>query len=94
MSFFLILILFFGIFVLLLIPTLIISLIRTVVSMLGYLFTGKRRSHRGAGSYREEPRHDGGYSSGAHRHANNQQKRIFGNDEGEYVDFEEIKDDK
>lgn len=93
MSFIFLLLLFAIVFIIILIPTFLFSVIRTILSMLGFLFTGKRRrpSYReGSGSFYEHSSND----SQRREHSSASRKKVFEKDEGEYVDFEEIKEDK
>lgn len=81
--------------IIILIPTFLFSLIRTILSMLGFLFTGKKRRS----SYSSRNSDFGSYnqrnSSRAEQPSDaSSRKKMFAKDEGEYVDFEEIKDDK
>lgn len=82
-----------AIFIIILIPTFLFSLIRTIVSMLAFLFTGKRRrttssAGRASGYYEQSSQNrERERSTSSH-------KKMFDRDEGEYVDFEEIKEDK
>lgn len=78
-----------AIFIIILVPTFLFSLIRTILSMLGFMFTGRRRRHTSSyESGRQSAENKTSYSSSTSR------KKMFDKDEGEYVDFEEIKDDK
>lgn len=95
---FLLLLFILAIFIIVLIPTIIFSIIRTILSVLGFTLRGRKRG--GASSY-------GGYSRGAdgaesgdssrtnYRTGGNDasRKKMFDKNEGEYVDFEEIKDE-
>lgn len=95
---FIFLLLILALFVIILIPAFLFSAIRTILSMLGFMFTGKRRrsssssssSYGGTGSFYGSSTNSGqaGQSSSASR------KKMFDKDEGEYVDFEEIKEEK
>ena len=95
---FIFLLLILALFVIILIPAFLFSAIRTILSMLGFMFTGKRRrsssssssSYGGTGSFYSNTTNRGqaGQSSSASR------KKMFDKDEGEYVDFEEIKEEK
>lgn len=97
---FIFLLLILALFVIILIPAFLFSAIRTILSMLGFLFTGKR--HRSSSSSRSSS-YGGGTGSfygqasaggNAKPHSSAQRKKLFDKDEGEYVDFEEIKEDK
>ncbi len=74
-------------FIIILVPTLILSLVSWVLSLFG--FRPKRRWGATFHTYSSrEP------SEEAPRRENNKgRKKIFAKDEGEYVDFEEIKED-
>lgn len=95
---FIFLLLILALFVIILIPAFLFSAIRTILSMLGFMITGKRRrsssssssSYGGTGSFYGNTTNSGqaGQSSSASR------KKMFDKDEGEYVDFEEIKEEK
>lgn len=91
---FIVLLLFLAIFIIILIPTFLLSVIRTIVSMLGFLFTGKRRR---ASSYRDDSdsyyRNNSGETK-SRASSSVPHKKMFDKNEGEYVDFEEIKEDK
>ena len=84
-----------GIFILILIPTFIFSAIRTILSMLGFMFIGRKRRH--SSSHNEEKNFhykqtaNSGRDSGS---SSDVSKKMFEKNEGEYVDFEEIKEDK
>ena len=63
-------------------------------SILRFLFTGKRTSstHENR-DFNQQPRHTNQTNS----HATSspaEKKKFFDDDEGEYIDFEEVKDDK
>ena len=86
--------LFLAIFIIILIPTFLLSVIRTIISMLGFLFTGKRRrttSYRNDSDsyYRNTMGETKSRASSSAPH-----KKMFDKNEGESVDFEEIKEDK
>ncbi len=89
---FLIFIIFMALVVLMLIPTLIYSLVRTLLSMLGFVFTGKKRKKRNDAP--EGYGYRGGGASGEEDTRSGHKKKLFDKDEGEYVDFEEIKENK
>lgn len=84
-----IIILFVGLFLLMLIPAIIISLIRTVLSWFGVVPKKKRTTyyHRttwNAGDFNgqhDEPKEEQGSA---------ERKKLFDKDEGEYVDYEEV----
>lgn len=65
-----------------------------VGSIFSRLFGGKRRStfysYKPKDSEQSQTAHDNGQSET--RHSANKHKKIFQKDEGEYVDFEEIKE--
>lgn len=86
-----------AIFVLLLIPTIIFSVIRTILSILGFTLHRRSRGNASSRGYSQQ----GGTSAGSSSSARNQsgassgaRKKMFDKSEGEYVDFEEIKEDK
>lgn len=84
-----------GIFILILIPTFIFSAIRTILSVLGFMFIGRKRRH--SSSYNEERDFRYKHTSNGGRDSSNSsaaRKKMFEKNEGEYVDFEEIKEDK
>ena len=87
--------LFLAIFIIILIPTFLLSVIRTIISMLGFLFTGKRRRTT---SYRNDSdsyyRNTMGETKSRPSSSSAPHKKMFDKNEGEYVDFEEIKEDK
>lgn len=73
-------------FIIILVPTLILSLVSWVLSLFG--FRPKRRWGATFHTYSSrEPFEE------APRRENKERKKIFAKDEGEYVDFEEIKED-
>lgn len=85
--------LFIAIFIIILIPTLLFSVIRTILSILGFMVRGKRRG----GSASAGAQNDSFRSNNAYRNSEPgdvRRKKMFDKDEGEYVDFEEIKDEK
>ena len=69
-----------------LVPTLIVSIIARIAALFGF---GRRNGaqQQGGPSSAEETRGSGGARWGK----NKTKKKIFPKDEGEYVDFEEIK---
>lgn len=96
---FIFLLLILAVFVIILIPAFLFSAIRTILSMLGFMFTGKRRrssssssssSYGGAGSFYGSSTNSGQ----AEQSSSVPRKKMFDKDEGEYVDFEEIKEEK
>lgn len=82
-------IVFLALFFLLTIPAIILSLVSRVLSFFGF---GKRKN-AGSGGYRYRYHWDGGAqsSSGKSKEKKETRKKLFDKDEGEYVDFEEIK---
>ena len=83
-----------AIFIILLIPTMLFSLVRTLLSILGFCIGGRRRG-RGAssGASSQSDRDYGGNASYRRNDAGaagGQRKKVFDKDEGEYVDFEDI----
>lgn len=90
------------IIVLLLIPTIIFSVIRTILSILGFTLHRRPRGNASSRGYSQQGGTSGGTSSSAHNSsAHNSsgasrgaRKKMFDKNEGEYVDFEEIKEDK
>ncbi|MBQ8270399.1 MAG: DUF4834 family protein [Bacteroidaceae bacterium] len=85
-----------AIFILLLIPTIIFSVIRTLLSILGFSLRGRKRggssSARGY-SHGADNGDRGSYTKYGARDNDSSRKKMFDKDEGEYVDFEEIKDE-
>lgn len=84
----------FIIFVILLLffffASVILSLVGNVLSMLGF---GRKKQNNSGGTSYHQARNDGWSSHDNSRNAGTKDKKIlFGKDEGEYVDFEEIKD--
>lgn len=94
MSFVFLFILLAIFFVVILIPTFIFSFIRTLLSMLGFMFTGRRR--RTTSSYGKSNSDSGNRYTSNDKHKESAssapRKKMFDKDDGEYVDFEEIKD--
>lgn len=82
-----------AIFIIILIPTILFSVIRTIFSILGFINPARKRrassSRKESGYTRYEQ--TGGSSSQA---SASPRKKMFDKNEGEYVDFEEIKDEK
>lgn len=74
-------------FFLMLIPTLIVSLISRILSFFGL---GKRKSSTWS-SYSHSGSYNSERTSRKSEKKNDGRKRLFDKDEGEYVDFEEIK---
>ena len=93
MIFYVFLFLILALFVIVLIPTILFSVIRTLFSILGFTFGGRKRRGKGTSSSSQS-----GYERGAETSSRNsktadgQRKKMFDKNEGEYVDFEEIKD--
>lgn len=85
------------IIVLLLIPTIIFSVIRTILSILGFTLHRRPRGNASSRGYSQQGGTSGGTSSSAHNSSGasrGARKKMFDKNEGEYVDFEEIKEDK
>lgn len=88
-------IIFIALIVVLLVPALLFSVVRTILSMLGFVIGGKRHGSSSSSqqSYRGENTYGQSYKqSDSARSHDNRKKKMFDKDEGEYVDFEEIKD--
>ena len=93
---FIFLLFFLAVAILVLIPAVLLSVIRTVFSVLGVAFGSRRRgrassSHAAGGNSAHS-----GATAGERRSSqgDNSRKKLFDKDEGEYVDFVEIKEDK
>lgn len=67
----------------------ILSLVGNVLSLFG--FGRKKQDNNGGNPYRKE-RNDGWGNQNSHTTGTKDKKILFDKDEGEYVDFEEIKD--
>lgn len=85
-------IVFLALFFLLTIPAIILSLISRILSFFGF---GKRRN-AGSGGYGYHYHWGGGTQSNSGKKKEKKEKKearrkLFDKDEGEYVDFEEIK---
>ena len=90
MLIYLFVILFLGLFLLMLIPTMILSLIMRVMSWLG--IGRKRNSYSQRTTWQTNETGKQGQES--HRQQKTGEKKVlFEKNEGEYVDFEEIKND-
>ena len=90
MLIYLFVILFLGLFLLMLIPTMILSLIMRVMSWLG--IGRKRNSYSQRTTW--QTNETGKQSQDSHRQQKTGEKKVlFEKNEGEYVDFEEIKND-
>lgn len=89
MFIYLIVILFLGLFILLLVPTMILSLIMRVLSSFGIGRKTTNNNQRTGARYQntEKQWHDS-----PKQQKNDEKKVLFEKNEGEYVDFEEIKD--
>ena len=73
-------------FLVLFLPTLLLSVIARILSF--FRFKDKRDTHRGGEQYHDNP----AYNTHDNAVRNKRKgKKIFDKDEGEYVDFEEIK---
>ncbi len=86
---FLFIIIFLAFFVILLLPAILLSIVRTVLSWFG--LAPKRK-----GTYYSHTTWSstGQKDAGSDRHGQNspkERKKLFDKDEGEYVDYEEIK---
>ena len=78
-------------------PTILFSIVRTILSVLGLAFLGSRRrtrSARNGDSKTSSSSHSTYTHSERHSSSPKEHKKMFARDEGEYVDFEEIKDEK
>lgn len=81
------------VFFLILVPTILFSVIRTIFSVLGVVFGSRsrgrraRRSDARSSASENYSHYEKPSSGGAKAH-----KKMFDKNEGEYVDFEEIKD--
>lgn len=76
------------------VPTILFSLVRIVLSILGFSIGGRRRGG-GTTASQQRTRGHGEASSrrrGEGEESSSQRRKMFDADEGEYVDFEEIKD--
>lgn len=74
---------------LLLLPMVLISFVRSILSsVFGFNIMRKNRHRRDAG--KDDAPHTG-YETGASGARKQPRKKIFDKDDGEYVDFEEIK---
>lgn len=80
-------ILFFLLVILVLLPTILISIVRSVLSIFGLNF--KRRSQHKNDTRKNGASFTGGAGTKSSRDGH--RKKIFDKDDGEYVDFEEIK---
>ena len=82
-------ILFVGLFLLLLVPAIVLSLVQTVLSWFGVVPKRKRtfyhRTTWNAGGFEERS------SESVRREKKTESKKLFDKNEGEYVDYEEIK---
>ena len=83
-------------FLVIFIPSLLLTVIARIVSF--FSFGSKRRVEREDGAQRNWQQARGAHSahdtydhSGKNRNQNHNHKKIFDKNEGEYVDFEEIK---
>lgn len=89
MLIYLIVILFLGLFVLLIIPTMILSLVMRVLSFFGIgRKTQNNNQHTGTRYQNAEKQ----WHDSPKQQKNAEKKILFDKNEGEYVDFEEIKD--
>ena len=86
----------FALLVILLIPTILFSVVRTLFSILGFSLGGRRkgRSKASESAYKDDYDASASYRRRNSSAADGQRKKMFDKDEGEYVDFEEIKDEK
>ena len=95
--YFIFILFFLAVAILVFIPAVLLSVIRTVLSLLGITF-GSRRRGRASSSRTSSGANSAhsGAAAGERRSAwgDNSRKKLFDKDEGEYVDFVEIKEDK
>lgn len=79
---------FLALVILLLLPTILLSFVRSILSVFGFNFkhkrTNKSEAKKDNASYTSYDANDRGVK-------NRHRKKIFDKNEGEYVDFEEIK---
>lgn len=79
---------FLALVILLLLPTILLSFVRSILSIFGFTFkhnrTHKNDTRKDEASYTSYKTNDTGIK-------NRHRKKIFDKNEGEYVDFEEIK---
>ena len=80
-------ILFFIIVILLLLPTILISLVTSILSLFGFR---KNRNFKGYERTGQNTTARDNYNASVKKD-NRDRKKIFDKNEGEYVDFEEIK---
>ena len=75
--------------ILFLVPTIILSFVSWVLSLFG--FRSRKKCHRTGGGfyYTSNTAHDS--RTAEQEHKQKEKKKLFDKDEGEYVDFEEIK---
>ena len=73
---------------LLLLPMILISFVRSILSVFGFNF--KRKSTHNKDAKKADTRY-AGFDSAASGIKRGKRKKIFDKDDGEYVDFEEIK---
>lgn len=73
---------------LLLLPTILISIVRSILSIFGLNFT-RRKAHKD--NYKKNDTQYTSYETGNQNTKKRPRKKIFDKDDGEYVDFEEIK---
>ena len=87
---------FLAVAILVVIPAVLLSVIRTVFSVLGVAFGPRRRGRASSSRTAGGNSAHSGAAAGERRSAwgDNSRKKLFDKDEGEYVDFVEIKEDK
>lgn len=85
---YLFIILFLGLFILLLIPTIVLSLVMRVLSFFGI---GRKRTYYSQHTTWQTTDTGGKWQHSSGQKKNAGKKVLFEKNEGEYVDFEEIK---
>lgn len=85
---YLFIILFLGLFILLLIPTIVLSLVMRVLSFFGI---GRKRTYYNQHTTWQTTDTGGKWQKSSGQKKNAGKKVLFEKNEGEYVDFEEIK---
>ena len=75
--------------ILFLVPTIILSFVSWVLSLFGFRSRNKKYN-TGGGSYNTSNTADDSRTA-EQKHKQKEKRKIFDKDEGEYVDFEEIK---
>ena len=79
---------FFALVILLLLPTILLSIVRSILSIFGFAFK-PNRTHKN--DTRKDETSYTSYNTKETGVKNRHRKKIFDKDDGEYVDFEEIK---